>query len=162
MVISKKMFFTAGLSLFILCTYAFAQSNKSIFDNGKLKISDNGRYLQFENGKPFFWLGDTGWLLFKKLNREEAVKYLQDRAEKGFNVIQVMVIHSFPATNIYGDSAFVNNNPAIPKVTTGNDPNDSLQFDFWDHIDYIIDKAAEKGISISCAIAGNHSVFQSW
>ncbi len=25
----------------------------------RLKVSDNHRYLQTEDGKPFFWLGDT-------------------------------------------------------------------------------------------------------
>jgi len=123
-----------------------AQNIHPIFENGRLVVSDNGRYLQFENSKPFFWLGDTGWLLFKKLNREEAEIYLEDRVSKGFNVIQVMVIHEMPAVNVYGDSAFVNNNPAEPKITEGSNPNDSIQYDFWDHINYIIDKAAEKGI----------------
>ena len=60
----------------------------------KLKVSENQRYLVDENGNPFFWLGDTGWLLFSKLNREEADQYLTDRANKGFNVVQVMVFHS--------------------------------------------------------------------
>lgn len=115
----------------------------------KLTISSNGRYIQWENGKPFFWLGDTGWLLFKKLNREEAKRYLEDRSEKGFNVIQAMVIHSFPATNVYGDSAFINNNPALPKVTNGNNPNNLVEYDYWDHIEFIIDYANTKGIFIA-------------
>lgn len=29
------------------------------------------------DGEPFFWLGDTGWELFQRLNREEADLYLQ-------------------------------------------------------------------------------------
>src|SRR5438552_925287 len=58
-----------------------------------LKISPNGRYFMTADGQPFFWLGDTGWLLFSKLTRENAIKYLDDRKQKGFNVIQVMVLH---------------------------------------------------------------------
>jgi hypothetical protein len=115
----------------------------------KLKVSPNGRYLQYQTGKPFFWLGDTGWLLFSKLNREDAEKYLEDRKNKGFNVIQVMGIHGFPAVNVYGDSAFINNNPLLPKVTAGTNFNDSVQYDFWDHVDYIIDRAASRGIYIA-------------
>lgn len=73
-----------------------------------LKISENNRYIQTENGDPFFWLGDTGWLLFSKLTREEAEKYLEDRRQKGFNVIQVMVLHSVKnAVNVYGDTAVI-------------------------------------------------------
>ena len=73
-----------------------------------LKISANKRFFQTADGKPFFWLGDTGWLLFVKCKREDAIKYLDDRKQKGFNVIQVMVIHDVKlAVNVYGDSAFI-------------------------------------------------------
>ena len=40
--------------------------------NGRLMVSANHRYLQFENGQPFFLLGDTGWLLPERLDRSEA------------------------------------------------------------------------------------------
>ncbi|MBN2274211.1 MAG: glycoside hydrolase family 140 protein [Bacteroidales bacterium] len=112
-----------------------------------LKISDNHRFLADENNKPFFWLGDTGWLLFKKLNREDAEKYLENRKRKGFNVIQVMVLHDLDhPVNIYGDSAFVCKNVAIPCETTGYKPDNEEAYDFWDHTDYIISLAAEKGL----------------
>jgi hypothetical protein len=55
-----------------------------------LTVSANKRFLT-AGGKPFFWLGDTGWLLLSKRNREETEKYLEDRKLKGFNVIQIMV-----------------------------------------------------------------------
>jgi len=113
-----------------------------------LKVSDNHRYLVDEKGNPFFWLGDTGWLLFSKLNREDADKYLTDRAAKGFNVIQIMVLHSIGAKNIYGDSALINQNVANPMVTTGDIFEDTTQYDYWDHMDYVIDKAAEKGLYV--------------
>ncbi|HEY0677034.1 MAG TPA: DUF4038 domain-containing protein, partial [Chitinophagaceae bacterium] len=58
-----------------------------------LKVTANGKYFQTGNGKPFFWLGDTGWLLFIKLNREESLQYLDIRKQQGYNVIQVMVLH---------------------------------------------------------------------
>jgi hypothetical protein len=111
-----------------------------------LKVSSNGRYFTTAGGAPFFWLGDTGWLLFNKLTREEADKYLEDRRAKGFNVIQVMVVHSAGQKNAYGDRALVNKNIAQPLTTPGSDFNDTLQYDFWDHVDYIVDKAAEKGL----------------
>lgn len=52
----------------------------------RLSISGNGRYFMQED-KPFFWLADTGWLIFGNLTEEEAAVYLKNRAEKGFNVI---------------------------------------------------------------------------
>jgi hypothetical protein len=60
---------------------------------GRIVVSTNHRFLQHENGTPFFRQGDTAWLLFIKLDRAETEKYLEDRRSKGFNVIQVMVLH---------------------------------------------------------------------
>ncbi len=141
----KKIYVLAIIISFITA----CNTGKEVTGNQKLKVSENGRYLITEDGKPFFWLGDTGWLLFSKLNREEADKYLEDRKNKGFNVIQVMVLHTVKAVNFYGDSALVHGDASKPEITEGNSFKDSLQYDFWDHADYIIDKAAEKGIYIA-------------
>jgi hypothetical protein len=113
-----------------------------------LKISSNHRYFT-ANGKPFFWLGDTGWLLFSKLKREEAEQYLDTRARQGFNVIQVMVVHGIKEVNAYGDSALADKNIAQPKVTPGNTFGKDHEYDYWDHIDWIISRAASKGIYIA-------------
>ena len=59
-----------------------AQKN---WNNGRLKVSDNQRFLQFENGKPFFWHGETAWLMPERLNREEVECY-KDRP----NIIWIM------------------------------------------------------------------------
>ena len=37
----------------------------------RLKVSDNHRFLVTADGQPFFWLGDTTWELFHRLNRED-------------------------------------------------------------------------------------------
>lgn len=58
-----------------------------------MNLKVKGTYL-FEDGKPFFWLGDTAWLLFEKLTSEQIEYYLSDRAEKGFNVVQATVLHT--------------------------------------------------------------------
>ena len=135
------------LSLVALSVLVACNAEKEVLQKtGPLKVSENGRYIVKENGDPFFWLGDTGWLLFGKLSREEADKYLENRKEKGFNVIQVMMLHTLAAENFYGDSALVNKDASKPLITEGNDPADSLQYDYWDHMDYIIDKANEKGL----------------
>lgn len=114
-----------------------------------LKISTNGRYFMTADGKPFFWLGDTGWLLFSKLKREEAIQFLDDRKQKGFNVIQVMVLHQAKVKNAYGDTALKNANVSTPNTTPGNSPDDSAQYDYWDHVDFIVKAAAERGIYIA-------------
>ena len=124
---------------------------------GPLKISENGRFFTDQNGEPFFWLGDTGWLLFGKLDREAAVRYLEDRRQKGFNVIQVMLLHDPGMTSVYGDSALVNRNVARPKVTGGSSFEENEEYDYWDHVDFIIDRADEKGICMALVpVWGSH------
>lgn len=112
-----------------------------------LKISANKRYFQTKDGKPFFWLGDTGWLLFVKCKREDAVLYLDTRKQQGFNVVQAMLLHDMNNTkNVYGDKALINEDVSKPNVTPGNNFNDTAAYDYWDHVDYIIDEAAKRGI----------------
>lgn len=134
------------VTFFFGCTH---QTKKDVKEDGKLpqlKVSENQRYLMDEDENPFFWLGDTGWLLFSKLNRAEAEEYLDNRVEKGFNVIQVMVIHHLAVSNVYGDSALVKGDISIPALTEGNIFEDTTAYDFWDHADYIIDLAEKKGL----------------
>src|SRR5829696_3180637 len=38
----------------------------------RLKVSENRRFLVKEDGSPFFYLGDTAWELFHRLDREGA------------------------------------------------------------------------------------------
>ena len=128
----------------------------------RLRITSDGRFFMDEKGEPFFWLGDTGWLLFGKLNREEAEKYLEDRKQKGFNVIQVMVLHNLNAVNAYGDSALVNKNVASPRITKGNSFSNPGQYDYWDHIDYIINLAASKGLYMALVPVWGTNVKNGW
>ena len=118
------------------------------WDNGKLVVSENGKFLQHENGVPFFWQGETAWLLFQRLNREQIVQYFENRKSKGFNVIQCIFHQNFSHVNPYGDTAYSSFNITKPIITQGNDPNDSIQYDYWDHVEYAIDVAAENGIYI--------------
>lgn len=71
------------------------------FSFAQLKVSADQRFLQTSTGKPFFWLGDTAWELFHRLDRKEAELYLEDRAEKdpplslisAHNVLTVFGLH---------------------------------------------------------------------
>ncbi|WP_293687282.1 MULTISPECIES: DUF4038 domain-containing protein [unclassified Spirosoma] len=134
------------LVLFLTCGYP-GEAQK--IDSPKLSVSQNGRFLAIGTNKPFFWLGDTGWLLFTRLTRDETEQYLENRKQKGFNVVQVMVLHTLAAANVYGDSALINKNIATPKLTDGASFSDATQYDFWDHVDFVVNKAAEKGIYIA-------------
>lgn len=124
----------AKLTFYLTCILTGVScSNYSVSElTPLLRVSENKRYLTTANGDPFFWLGDTRWLLFSKLSREEAGQYFEDRKQKGFNVIQVMVLHDvMKAVNVYGDSALENHRVDLPLVTPGNSPVDAEQYDYW-------------------------------
>jgi Protein of unknown function (DUF4038)/Putative collagen-binding domain of a collagenase len=118
----------------LVALIAPAACGASAFAGSKLKVSENHRYLQYEDGKPFFYLGDTAWELFHRLDRDEATLYLTNRSKKGFTVIQATVISEMDGLktpNAYGDVPFVDGNPSKP-----NEP-------YFRHVDFIVDKAAE-------------------
>ncbi|WP_238698812.1 apiosidase-like domain-containing protein, partial [Flavobacterium circumlabens] len=88
-------------------------------------------------------------MTFGKLDREGVTKYFQDRKEKGFNVVQVMVLHSLNVTNVYGDKALVNEDVSKPLTTAGNNFNNPQEYDYWDHVDYTLDVAQKNGIYVA-------------
>ena len=141
------MYLKKSLLLFALIIAGLSQVLAQ--QTGKLAVSANHRFLKYQDGKPFFWLGDTGWLLFTKLTRTEAETYLETRRKQGFNVIQVMVVHDVEDVNAYGDSALINKNISRPAVTPGNLSSNAKQYDYWDHADYIINLAAKKGLYVA-------------
>ena len=110
------------------------------WSHGALKVSDNHRYLQYADGTPFFWLGDTGWLLPERLNREEVAQYLSACKANGYNVVQVQTVNGVPALNVYGASSHPN----------GYDFStiDHQGYGYWQHMDYIIQTAQKNGIYV--------------
>ena len=78
-----------------------------LYKHGAISVSDNRRYLIHSDGTPFFWLGDTAWngVLFSTESDWE--KYLEDRASKGFTVIQFVTTQWRAATgDIDGRQAY--------------------------------------------------------
>lgn len=104
-----------------------------------LTIHPNQRFLTKPDGTPFFYLGDTAWELFHRLNREEADLYLQDRVSKGFTVIQAVVLAELDGLNQpnpYGHRPLNNNDPARPNEA------------YFQHVDYIVNRAEALGLVI--------------
>lgn len=110
-----------------------------------LKVSDDKRFLETVDGEPFWWMGETAWLMSGKLTREEVAMYLKKRKEQGFNVIQISPVHYLGIQDVYGNKALVDGDLSKPLVTEGNDVNDTLQYDYWDNVDYLIDEAEKNG-----------------
>lgn len=66
----------------------------------RITVSPNKRFLATESGAPFFWLGDTAWELFHRLTRAEIETYLDNRCEKGFNVVQAVALAEFDGLRV--------------------------------------------------------------
>ncbi|HEX3079567.1 MAG TPA: DUF4038 domain-containing protein, partial [Puia sp.] len=133
--------------LFVILCCLFFLSAKAQF-----QPSPNGHYL-LRSGKDFFWLGDTGWELFHRLNREQADQYLKTRSSQGFTVIQAVVLAEFDGlhtANAYGDLPLLNDDPATPNEN------------YFKHVDYIINKAAEEGLVIGLLPTWGDKVTKSW
>lgn len=116
-------------------------SAKKPWNHGPLRVSDNNRFLCHTDGKPFFWLGDTGWLLPERLDRDEAAYYLKRTAQDGFNVVQIQVLNAVPSFNAYGASSHPRgwHLSAIDSIPT---------YGYWDHLDYIVEQAEKEGVYI--------------
>jgi hypothetical protein len=121
--------------------------SKRVLGNSKplprLRVSENQRHLVTAEGAPFFWLGDTAWELFHRLNREEATLYLEDRASKGFTVIQAVALAELDGLNTpnaYGHRPLIENDPTRPDVKEGPEN------DYWDHVDFVVNKAGSLGL----------------
>ncbi len=117
---------------------------------GSLQVSENGRFLQFSDGRPFFYLADTGWERFHRASREDARTYLDTRAEQGFTVIQAVALAEKDGLDVptpAGHLPLVDDDPARPAVVEGPDN------DYWDDVDYMIDYANSKGMFVAIWVA---------
>ena len=127
--------------VFGLALHAGAQSDMRPWDNGRLQVSANQRFLQFANGTPFFVLGDTGWLLPERLDRAEAQYYLQTCRRAGYNLVQVQTMDGVPSINIYGQLS-------LPHGWDMSKVDPEGVYSYWDHMDYIVRVAEQNGIYI--------------
>lgn len=106
-----------------------------------LTISKNGHTLE-QAGKPFFWLGDTAWLLFSATKHDEVTFYFDDAKAKGFTVVQVNLTAAWNGNGRNGENAFAER-PFID-----NDPT-RLNPAYFDYAEWVIDEAAKRGLYVA-------------
>jgi len=156
----KKYFSPRLLLLLIL----FLPSTFSL--KGQIGVDSSKSYLITKNdGKPFFWLADTGWELFHRLTREEVIHYLDKREEQQFNVIMAVALaelNGLRQPNMYGDMPFKDLETLEWAVTPGNSPDNDDEYDYWDHLDFVIKEAANRNIYIGLLPTWGDKVAYNW
>ncbi len=133
--------------------------------SAQIQVSNDQRYLMTAEGKPFFWLGDTDWELFHRLTREEAEEFLEIRKQQGFNVIQAVALAEFNGLrqpNRYGDLPLVDEDPTKLAITPGANPANDEEYDYWDHVDFIINRMADKGMYAGLLPTWGDKVTRMW
>lgn len=63
-------------------------SHLELFRRGAIRVSKNRHHFEHADGTPFFWLGDTVWNGALLSDARDWNVFLEDRAAKGFTVIQ--------------------------------------------------------------------------
>lgn len=134
--------------------------NTDLDQHGFVRISDNGRYFTYDDGTPFYWLGDTNWQAPNYVSttqcnypdckcQNQFQHEVDDRLNKGFTVYQT-----------YFDSG---ENDGGGQLATTSEP--SLWLDqynminpdtFTDKIDGMFDYLADNGMVIALGY-GVHS-----
>ena len=121
---------------------------------GKLRVSDNRRFLTFADRTPFFYLADTAWELFHRLDRDETRYYLDNRARKGFNVIQAVALAELDGLtepNRQGDLPLEDGDPLRPNPA------------YFAHVDWVLEEAAQRGLFVGLLPTWGNKVTQgSW
>ncbi|OFX59095.1 MAG: hypothetical protein A2066_01880 [Bacteroidetes bacterium GWB2_41_8] len=98
-------------------------------------------------------MGDTAWELFHRLTKVEAEKYLENRREKGFTVIQAVALAELDGLNVpnwEGEKPLINNDPATPNEK------------YFEYVDWVIKKAEEKGMFIGLLPTWGDKVDKQW
>jgi hypothetical protein len=115
----------------------------------RLRVSDNHRFLVWDDGRPFFWLGDTVWELFHRATPDEAELYLRNRRAKGFSVIQAVLLAEFDGLavpNCEGQLPLVRQDPLQPNER------------YFEFVDRLIALAAHYGILVGLVPAWGDKV----
>lgn len=148
--------------IMLLILFAFVSANAQEdtwkgpsvnFKHGKLKVSENKRYLVHKDGTPFFYLADTAWELFHRLNEEEVETYFENRRAKGFTVIQAVILaelDGLKTPNAYGDVPLTDTN-----ILTPNEK-------YYKWVDKVIKMAEAKGLYIGLLPTWGDKVDKQW
>jgi hypothetical protein len=127
-----------------------APSAANIADNpnlrGHLTVGPDGRRLAYDDGEPFFWLGDTNWAISSDrcgVDNGNFYTYADDRKQKRFNVIQIQ----FFSRKYYNEGGYPF--PANHGENPGNGRFGSLNPAYFQQVDTRIDYLFQQGFVVA-------------
>ena len=126
--------------------------NATNLSKGNLRVNSSGRYLEYSDGTPFLYMGDTAWELISRLNDKETELYLENRREKGFTVIQTVILDELDDMDVSSNGE--------PKLIDGNI--DKPAPGYFTHVDKVISLAAAKGLYIALLPTWGDKVDKQW
>jgi hypothetical protein len=106
-----------------------------------LRVSHSQRYLEDSIGTPYRVTGDTAWSLVAQLESSDVIRYLDDRAARGFNAIIVNLLEHKFSSNAPADRSGVR--PFLAGGAFG-DPNPA----YFAKAHRIIEEAGRRGIAV--------------
>ncbi len=139
----------AALVVAVTCVSAAAAETRL----RPIRVHPGGHYLETDDGRPFFWLGDTGWQLIHSTTRDECDYYLRTRARQGFTVIQAVVLAEMDGvkkTSAFGQKPFVDDDPSKPNEA------------YFDRVVEVVDTAASYGLYMALLPAWGDKVTAPW
>jgi len=104
-------------------------------------LCTKGRYF-YHGDVPFFWLGDTAWRLFQCLNEEQTHRYLKNRKDKGYNVIQAVLLASVKFMEGYEPCKIIHDDTMEDFISEKNEA-------YWQHVEMVVQMAADMGIYLA-------------
>lgn len=138
--------------LFLLTFSCFAR-----YPVESLQVSKkNPHLLVASKEKPVFLNSYTVWRLLRNASKDDVEELLSELKKNKINAISMMVLDLDTidiGMNYYGNSAFALDeegipNPSRPIVKPNDSPQPSDACDFWDHLDFVIRTANEKGMYV--------------
>ena len=143
-----------GLILLLSLTAFLNLSAEGLpFAHGRLRVDEGLRYLEYEDGTPFLYLGDTAWELLARLTREEVSLYMENRKAKGFTVIQTVILPELDSPD--------------GKLAIGVSPladRDSVRLNpaYLEHIDWVLQEAMRNGLFVGLLPTWGDKVDKQW
>ncbi|PJM75951.1 hypothetical protein CSQ87_02745 [Bifidobacterium simiarum] len=105
----------------------------------RLKISEDRRYFEYEDGEPFAWLADTAWTLPQRIMWQDVEHYMRLRRAQGFTVAQIVALD--PERDV-----LMRTPSGCPALHDGdlNQPNE----EYFAYLDRILEAAERHGLYV--------------